>query len=119
MVSSRVGGAADSVEHAAIQVVVQYCRYPGDEQRGFYNQGCKREPRAADRSCVPRAAINDNGARIAAQSGVIGDIEPGVTVSGYPARSHREVLRQVAALRRLAPLVDRLERLVNPDASGR
>ena len=59
------------------------------------------------------------GARIAAQSGVIGDIEPGVTVSGYPARSHREVLRQVAALRRLAPLVDRLERLVNPDASGR
>lgn len=51
------------------------------------------------------------GARVAAQSGVIGDVPPGATVSGYPARSHRDVLRQAAALRRLAPLVERLEQL--------
>lgn len=52
------------------------------------------------------------GARVAAQSGVIGDVAPEATVSGYPARSHREVLRQAAALRRLSPLVQDLEGLV-------
>jgi UDP-3-O-[3-hydroxymyristoyl] glucosamine N-acyltransferase len=57
------------------------------------------------------------GARVAAQSGVIGDIEPGATVSGYPARSHRSVLRQTAALARLAPLVEALERLIPRDDS--
>jgi len=51
-------------------------------------------------------------ARIAAQAGIIGDVAPGATVSGYPARSHRQVLRQTAALRRLEPLVAHLERLV-------
>lgn len=51
------------------------------------------------------------GARVAAQSGVIGVIPAGATVSGYPARDHRSVLRQQAALARLAPLVSRLERL--------
>jgi UDP-3-O-[3-hydroxymyristoyl] glucosamine N-acyltransferase len=55
------------------------------------------------------------GARIAAQSGVIGDVPPGATVSGYPARRHREVLRQTAALKRLAPLVETLERLARHD----
>ena len=33
------------------------------------------------------------GARVTVQGGVIGDIDPGATVSGYPARSHREFLR--------------------------
>jgi UDP-3-O-[3-hydroxymyristoyl] glucosamine N-acyltransferase len=55
------------------------------------------------------------GARVAAQSGVIGDIAPGETVSGYPARSHRDVLRQTAAVRRLTPLVQRLERIAHHD----
>ena len=50
-------------------------------------------------------------ARIAAQSGVIGDVPEGVTISGYPARDHRAVLRQAAALRRLAPIVATLERV--------
>jgi UDP-3-O-[3-hydroxymyristoyl] glucosamine N-acyltransferase len=61
------------------------------------------------------------GARVGAQGGVIGDVSPGTTVSGYPARAHRDVLRQAAALRRLAPLVDRLERLASrdSDADGR
>jgi UDP-3-O-[3-hydroxymyristoyl] glucosamine N-acyltransferase len=52
------------------------------------------------------------GAKVAAQAGVIGDIPAGLTVSGYPARPHREMLRQAAALRRLAPSVATLESLV-------
>lgn len=55
------------------------------------------------------------GARVAAQSGVIGDIAPGATVSGYPARHHRDVLRQAAAVRRLTPLVQHLERIAHHD----
>jgi len=43
---------------------------------------------------------------------VIGDIEPGATVSGYPARTHREFLRAQGALYRLAHIVDDLEALV-------
>jgi UDP-3-O-[3-hydroxymyristoyl] glucosamine N-acyltransferase len=41
------------------------------------------------------------GARVLVQAGVIGDIAPGATVWGTPARPHREVLRAVAALYRL------------------
>jgi UDP-3-O-[3-hydroxymyristoyl] glucosamine N-acyltransferase len=59
-----------------------------------------------------------SGAQLAAQSGVIGDVPAGATVSGYPARDHRAVLRQSAALARLAPLVSTLERLVNHDADS-
>lgn len=58
------------------------------------------------------------GARVAAQGGVIGDVPAGATVSGYPARSHRDVLRQAAALRRLAPLVERLEQIAHDDYSS-
>lgn len=58
------------------------------------------------------------GARVAAQGGVVGDVPPGATVSGYPARSHREVLRQAAALKRLAPLVQRLEDLAREHPDG-
>lgn len=57
-------------------------------------------------------------ARLAAQSGVIGDIPAGATVGGYPARDHRAVLRQTAALARLAPLASTLERLVGHDADS-
>ncbi len=58
------------------------------------------------------------GARVAAQGGVIGDVPAGATVSGYPARSHRDVLRQAAALRRLAPMVHQLERIAHHDANA-
>jgi UDP-3-O-[3-hydroxymyristoyl] glucosamine N-acyltransferase len=57
------------------------------------------------------------GARVAAQAGVIGDVDPGSTVSGYPARTHREVLRQTAALRKLTRLTKSLERIVEADGS--
>jgi len=55
------------------------------------------------------------GARVAAQAGVIGDVDPGCTVSGYPARTHREVLRQAATLKKLTSLTKSLERIVERD----
>jgi UDP-3-O-[3-hydroxymyristoyl] glucosamine N-acyltransferase len=59
------------------------------------------------------------GARISAGSMVWGDLEPGKSYTGHPAREHRELLRSTAALRRLADLADQLEDLVRrrePDA---
>ncbi len=53
-----------------------------------------------------------SGVRVTVQAGVIGDIADGATVSGYPARHHREYLRAQAALYRLARIVDDLEALV-------
>ena len=55
-------------------------------------------------------------ARVAAQAGVIGDIPPGATVSGYPARPHREVLRQAATLRKLTEIAPSLERIVESES---
>jgi len=48
------------------------------------------------------------------QSGIIADIPAEGTVSGYPARPHRELLRAQAAMYRLAKIVDELEALVQP-----
>jgi UDP-3-O-[3-hydroxymyristoyl] glucosamine N-acyltransferase len=53
------------------------------------------------------------GARIAAQAGVFGDVPPGETWSGYPARPHRESLRAHAALFKLSGLVKRIEQLLD------
>jgi UDP-3-O-[3-hydroxymyristoyl] glucosamine N-acyltransferase len=52
-----------------------------------------------------------DGATIAAQAGVFGDVPPGVMVSGYPARPHREALRGQAAVARLPRLWQRLRAL--------
>ena len=56
------------------------------------------------------------GATLAAQAGVFGDIPPGETWSGYPARPHKEALRAQAALFRLSGLLRGIERLLS--ASG-
>jgi len=56
--------------------------------------------------------------RITVQGGAIGDIPDGATVSGYPARPHREFLRAQAALYRLSGIVDDLEALVRRDRDG-
>jgi UDP-3-O-[3-hydroxymyristoyl] glucosamine N-acyltransferase len=56
--------------------------------------------------------------RITVQSGVIGDIPDGATVTGYPARNHRDFLRAQAALYRLAPLVNELEALARPEGDS-
>ncbi len=64
------------------------------------------------------------GARLAAQAGVIGDIPPGTTVSGFPARDHREYLRGMASLlklpetlRKLKEMESRLAKLEEPGGS--
>jgi UDP-3-O-[3-hydroxymyristoyl] glucosamine N-acyltransferase len=60
------------------------------------------------------------GVRVTGGGGVIGDIEAGATVSGFPARPHREFLRAQAALHRLAQVIDQLEALVRAaDATKR
>jgi UDP-3-O-[3-hydroxymyristoyl] glucosamine N-acyltransferase len=51
-------------------------------------------------------------ARIAAKSAIFGDVPPGASFSGHPARPHRQFLRAQAAMYRLMPIVDELERLV-------
>ncbi len=54
------------------------------------------------------------GARLLVQSGYIGNVPPGATMFGYPARPHREFLRAQAAMYRLSKIVDELEALVKP-----
>ena len=51
------------------------------------------------------------GARVGAQAGVTASVAPGETVSGYPARPHREALRAQAALFRLPELVKRIREI--------
>jgi len=58
------------------------------------------------------------GARVLVQSGVIGDIAAGATVSGYPARNHKDTLRGSAALARLTAIIDDLESLVGKTDGG-
>ncbi len=55
------------------------------------------------------AHIGD-GAKIGAKSGVMGDIPAGQVWYGYPASERREALRQVAAVRKLPALIERLSR---------
>jgi UDP-3-O-[3-hydroxymyristoyl] glucosamine N-acyltransferase len=59
-----------------------------------------------------------DGARIAAKSAIFGDVPPGASFSGHPARPHRQFLRAQASMYRLAPIVDELERLVTDGASN-
>jgi UDP-3-O-[3-hydroxymyristoyl] glucosamine N-acyltransferase len=55
------------------------------------------------------------GARVAAQAGVFGDVPPGETWSGYPARPHQEALRAQAALFKLPGMLRRIERIAGKD----
>lgn len=69
------------------------------------------------------AAVNGHlvigdGARIGGASVVFGDVPPGETWSGHPARPHRQGLREQAMLGRLARIGARLEALVSPKRDG-
>jgi UDP-3-O-[3-hydroxymyristoyl] glucosamine N-acyltransferase len=48
------------------------------------------------------------GAQVGAKAGVMDDVPPGAAVLGVPAQNHREMLRQIAALRKLPELIQRL-----------
>jgi UDP-3-O-[3-hydroxymyristoyl] glucosamine N-acyltransferase len=61
-------------------------------------------------SAINHLEIGD-GARITFGSTVTRDVDAGDTVSGYPARPHREHLRGQALLGRLPKLLERVERL--------
>jgi UDP-3-O-[3-hydroxymyristoyl] glucosamine N-acyltransferase len=52
------------------------------------------------------------GTKIAAQAGIIGTTEPNSVLWGTPARDHKSYLREVAAMKRLTPIVRELEDLV-------
>ncbi len=61
-------------------------------------------------------------ARVLARAGVTRDVPDGATVSGFPARDHREEMRAAASLRRLPELADRVaaieERLADRSRRG-
>lgn len=56
------------------------------------------------------------GARIGGRSGVIGNVPPGETWSGFPARSHKETMRGYAAVARLSGIIRQLEKLLEDKA---
>lgn len=67
---------------------------------------------AGQSGCVDHIVLGDD-VRVAAKAGATGDIAAGTTVSGFPARPHREVLRATAALYALAPHARALAALVD------
>lgn len=52
-----------------------------------------------------------SGVTIAGQSGIWGDVADGATVSGQPARDHRQTMRREVMIRALPKLIDRVEAL--------
>ncbi len=51
------------------------------------------------------------GVMVGAQSCVINDMPAGKQVLGYPARDHREALREIVALKRLPSIVEQVKKL--------
>ncbi len=58
-----------------------------------------------------------SGAKVGGGSAVWGDVAAGATVSGTPARNHRENIRLQAYIRRLPKLFDRVDTIERNDSS--
>lgn len=69
---------------------------------------------AGQAGLVGHITIGDD-ARIGAKAAVIASVPAKASVWGMPARPHREYLRAMAALYKLAPIADALETLVNKE----
>ncbi len=72
---------------------------------------------AGQAGVIGHITIGDD-ARIGGQAGVISSVPAGAAVSGYPARPHREYLKGIAALYRLAPHVDAIEAIAKEREDG-
>ena len=66
----------------------------------------------AARSGVADHVTVGSRAQVAAYAGATRDVPPGAVVSGFPARDHREELKNQALLRRLPKLVDEVKSLL-------
>jgi UDP-3-O-[3-hydroxymyristoyl] glucosamine N-acyltransferase len=65
---------------------------------------------AGQSGCVDHIVLGDD-VKVGAKSAVMADVPAGVTVTGYPARPHREFLRAAATMYRLGPYGHVLESL--------
>lgn len=65
---------------------------------------------AGQAGLVGHITIGD-GAVIAAQAGVIGDVPPKETVSGYPARPHKQAMKIYALIQKLPELFEEIKKL--------
>jgi len=63
---------------------------------------------AGQSGAVGHITLGDD-VRVGAKAGVTGSVPDGTEVSGFPARPHREFMRAMSAMYRLAPLARRLE----------
>ena len=57
-----------------------------------------------------------DGVIVMGQSGVFGDVKADEVVSGYPARAHKEALRQIAAVASLPEYLKRVRELEKANA---
>ena len=65
---------------------------------------------AAQSGASNHSTIGD-GCTVGGRGGVVCDIPPGSTVSGFPAQNHKLELRQQAAIRRLPEMTRQLHEL--------
>ena len=94
---------AHNVEIGEGTVIVAQVAIAGSTRIG---RGCQ----IAGQAAIDGHLTIGDGARVAAKAGVTKDVPPGTDVSGYPAIEHRQHLREQAAIRRSAEMLDWLKR---------